>query len=116
MSATINGEFHLGETWVFQGIVRDHRSVPIDITGAVVRLRISTAKSITVLDLETPTTGAVIDAEAGTYEFTVSPAQQSAAGVTPGAYKYEVKVTLSGGLTTVQNTGTLTISPSLFRL
>lgn len=114
MSATINGEFFLGETWIIQGVVRDHDGVAIDLAGAVVRLRISTAKRVTVLDLETPTTGAIIDASDGTYEFVISQSQQADADVSPGAYQYEVKVELPGGRSTVQNTGTIRVNASLF--
>ena len=114
MSATINGEFYLGETWIFQGVVRDHRAVPINLAGATVRLRISTAKRVTVLDLSTPSGGSVLNANSGTYEFVINRATQVSANVTPGAYSYEIKVDFPGDRSSVQNDGTIRVLPSLF--
>lgn len=115
MSATVNGEFHLYETWVVTGTVRDYQSQPIDLDGSVVALRVAHANGSIALDLSTPATGTVTNSSVGEYEFVISPDQQLDANVSAGVLRYEVKASLSNGRSTVQNTGQIRVVPSLFQ-
>ena len=108
MSISVDGKFHFGETWQFIGHARDEYSNPLDLTGATVSLKITTQDPLaTFLSLSTPATGSITNATEGEYLFLVTPSQQSA--LTSTALHYTVQIVLADSVTTIQNTGELTI-------
>lgn len=116
MSVILNGEFHLTETWTIQGYARDHQTRPLDLSGGTVELRFAHSNGLVIFDLSTADSeGTVTDASNGQYEFVISPSDQDTANVQPGVYKYEIRVTLASGRSSIQNLGSLTIRPSLFQ-
>lgn len=115
MSVVLNGEFHLTETWTIQGYARNHQTEPLDLSGGTVQFRMAHSNGSVILDLTTPDDGTITNASNGQYEFVISPSDQTNANIVPAVYKYEVRVTLASGRTSIQNSGSLTIKASLFQ-
>lgn len=115
MSAILNGEFHLAETWTILGYARDHQTRPLDLTAGLVEFRLAHSNGQVMLDLSSPATGTITDEANGQYEFIISPSQQTDANVTPGVYRYEVRASVASGRVSVQNKGSITVLPSLFQ-
>jgi hypothetical protein len=114
MSVTINGKFHLGESWIINGVARDPNGKILDLTNAQVNLRIvSRNPNVVQLDLATPGDGQIATpGTLGQYQFIIPPAEQ--ASMTYNSYDYEVRITLGNGELSVQNTGEIVVLPSLF--
>lgn len=115
MSNTQNVKFKLGETWTIIGTVRDSDRAEMSLTGATVRLRVA-GPSAVKLTVATPSGGTITNAARGQYRFEISPAAQTAAGLTAGTYDYEVKVEFSDGKASIQNDGRFVVSESLFTI
>ncbi len=108
MTITANLTFDLGETWII-----DHTScntdglTPIDITGGSVGFYVKgTAAAVLTPSQATST---ITDGPNGKATIKVTPAQQTAAGVTAQVASYVIRTTLADGTVTDQNIGTLTI-------
>lgn len=116
MSIVVNGEFHLNETWIINGTVRDYRAAVASLAGGEVRFRLSDIGSNVVFDLSTSNSGQgqVVSANGGTYRFVIDGEAQLTAGVIPGTYTYEVKAFFANGTSSVQNRGTISVLASLF--
>jgi hypothetical protein len=115
MSVLSSGSLHIGETWTFIGTIRDANEAVVNLTGAVVKLKLIASNGNTLL-LEAPSGGGSITSLAGgAYRFDISEAQQDSAGFGPGPYRFEIKAFFADTRTSVQNEGFLQIRPSLFK-
>lgn len=116
MSIVVNGEFHLNETWIINGTVRDYRAAVASLSGGEVRFRLTDVGSNLVFDLTTSNSshGQVVNAAGGTYRFVIDGPAQLSANVIPGVYTYEVKAFFANGTSSVQNRGTISVLTSLF--
>jgi hypothetical protein len=115
MSVFSSGSLHIGETWTFIGTIRDANEAVVNLTGALVRLKLVDANDNQLL-LTAPSGGGDITSLAGgAYRFDISEAQQDTAGFAPGPYRFEIKATFADTRTSVQNEGFLQIKPSLFK-
>jgi hypothetical protein len=111
MSTYQDGKFHLGETWLIAGVARDVTGAILPLTGATIQMRL-TASGVIALDLVTPTTGTITSGPNGTYQFTITPAQNASLAL--NSYDYEVRATLADSSVAVLNTGKITVLPSKF--
>lgn len=114
MASIINGEFFLGETWVVEAQAFDADRAPLDLTGGTVRFRMATYEDELVMDLSTPGDGTITSPANGQFEFVISPTQQVSSNVISQHYKYEVKAFTQSNVSSVQVTGRIRVSPSLF--
>lgn len=115
MSVLSSGSLHIGETWTFIGTIRDANEAVVNLTGAVVKLKLIDANGSELL-LEAPSGGGQITSTAGgAYRFDVSEAQQDGAGFAPGPFRFEVKAFFADTRSSVQNEGMLLVRPSLFK-
>lgn len=115
MTVSHNNTLYIGETWTFIGTIRDFNDAPINLTGAVVKLRLSDGKG-NQLSLNAPSAlGEITTPSLGAYRFRVSDAQQVAAGFGSGPLNYEVKAEFPDNRSSVQNSGAIYIKASLFK-
>lgn len=109
MATTANLVFDLGETWIIDLTAYDSDGLTaFDLTGATVGLYVKGASAAIL----TPTnTTVVLTAPAsGKARVTVTPTQQTTAGITAGQVgTYVLRVTLQDGTVTDQNVGSFTI-------
>ena len=101
-----------GETWIISGTARDENGDPLSLSGAVVRLLVASRDRI-VFDLSSPDDVSITDQSSGQYEATITPEQQSSAGVAPGPHTFEVVVTLGNGTVSVQSQRTIQVMQSV---
>lgn len=122
MSVETNHTFTLGETWDLEADFVDDDGAALDLTDAVVALRLSRRKLLVLAlasDDETPSgedvAVAIGSPPAGTVAITVTPDAQSAAGLFAAVYDYEVRATFADdGRIVTQGFGAITVRPSLF--
>lgn len=108
MATTTNLTFDLGETWIINHTATSDGSTPLNLTGATVALYIKGSSSAILTPANA--TAAITNAAAGQSKISVSPAQQTAAGITAGQVgTYVLRVTLQDGTVTDQNVGSFTI-------
>ena len=107
--------YTIGEDWFFTGTVCDANGAPVTLPGdAVIEFRAASTTArivlctvgsgITILDQSQT-------ALLGSYQVDISPSAQ--ASIVPGAYVYEVWVSVAGLGDSIQNSGKLTVSGSL---
>jgi hypothetical protein len=115
MAREQDGTFRYGTSWIINGIARDDTGATLDLTGAIVQLRVVTVNpNAVVLDLATPASGSITNPTAGLYSFVVTPDQQTTNNMTLNGYNYEVRATLNDGSVVDLNVGEITVLPSKF--
>jgi hypothetical protein len=114
MSLPFDLEFHLGEHWNVAFQVNDGNNADIDITSATLQWRLSTLSGTTVMTRTVSDGLTITTAATGLCSLSVTPTMQTTASVAAGRYKWEFRVTTTGGTITVQARGNLNVLPSLF--
>jgi hypothetical protein len=115
MAREQDGTFRYGTSWIINGIARDDTGATLDLTGAIVQLRVVTVNpNAVVLDLATPASGSITNPTAGLYSFVITPDQQTTNNMTLNGYNYEVRATLNDGSVVDLNVGEITVLPSKF--
>jgi hypothetical protein len=107
-------EFYLNESWIINFELNDGDDVDLDLTGATISWKL-TNNSGTNLMTRTIGDGFVVNnAATGLCSLTVTPTMQATAGVVANSvYLWELRVTLTTGLISVQADGSLHVKPSL---
>lgn len=112
MALETNLAFTLGADWEIDFSLNDAEGADLDLTGAVVKFRLSRRK---VLALQVSTQGGDIAIDSpsdGNGTITVSPDAQ--ADLVPAVYDYEVRAYLADSRVTTQAFGALTVAATLF--
>jgi hypothetical protein len=107
-------EFHLGEHWNVNFEVNNGLGIDIDITSATLQWRLSTLSGTTVMTRTVSDGLTITTAATGLCALSVTPTMQTNASVAAGRYKWEFRVTTTGGTITVQARGNLNVLPSLY--
>ncbi len=114
MSVYQDLEFHLGEHWNIKFEVNDGEGTDIDITSATLQWRLSTISGTTVMTRTAGDGLTITGASTGACTLSVTPTHQTTGSVAAGRYKWEFRVTTTGGTVTVQARGNLNVLPSLY--
>lgn len=113
MALTTNLQFDLGESWQIDGTCNDTDGVtPLGLTGATISFYVRRRGDSQLLISPSQVTTSITSAAAGKYRIRMSPAQQQAAGLTPQAAWYLIRITLNDGTVTDQNDGAFIIRPT----
>lgn len=114
MSAVVNLEFDLGETWNVDAVCTDSLGNTINVSAAqAIQWRAVNQAGDTILDLAKNSGITLINGGVnGEILIAVTPAMQSA--LVASWCKHQCRVTLSDGTITDQFAGSLKINPSLF--
>jgi len=108
MATTTNLTFDLGETWIINHTATSDGTTPLNLTGATVALYVKGAAAAVLTPAQSTTV--ITNASLGQSTIKVSPAQQTAAGITAGQVcNYVLRITLQDGTVTDQNAGSFTI-------
>lgn len=109
MATTANLVFDLGETWIIDLTAYDSDGLTaFDLTGATVALYVKGSSSAILTPANT--TVQLIAPTSGKARITVTPAQQTTAGITAAQVgTYVLRVTLNTGQVTDQAIGSFTI-------
>ena len=115
MAAVSNNTFKLGETWNMDVVAHDSLGNVINLTGCTIRYRVVLA-GIVLLDLAIGSGITIVNAVAGEFLISVTPAMQAAAaGIASAFCQHQCRVLLADGVTqSDQFYGSLTVLPSLF--
>jgi hypothetical protein len=97
--------FLKGENWPMDLTLQDAAGAALNLTGATIVFRLNNVALGTVT---------LTNAALGLAKINVTPAQQTAAGIIEGSYKYEIRATLSDGTVTTQLWGAFEVLPTLF--
>lgn len=112
MSVETNLTFVLGETWEVDFDLNDDAGEDLDLTAGSVAFRLS-RRGVLQFELTSSGDDVVVESPSnGRGTITVPPEEQE--GIFAAVYSYEVRVTLFGGVVTTQNTGSVTVSATLF--
>jgi hypothetical protein len=103
-----NLAFDLGETWIIKHTATQDGKSPFNLTNASVALYVKSSAGVVIIGPSQQTT-TITDVVNGLSQITVTPAQQTAAGVTAQVASYLIRVTLQDGTITDQNWGSFTI-------
>ena len=106
--------FHVGETITIDVTCLDAAGAPLDLTAAAITFRLA-SRSARLIDAVLGNGVSITDASAGKCRVVITPAMQTSAQMPPGDHLYELKVTLPGGIVTIQAEGVFPIADSLFR-
>lgn len=105
--------FRYGDDWKIDWECTDGDGDVINLTGATLEFKMAYGNTTTM----TRTNGdgvAITSATGGQCQLVVTPAHQVSASITEGrTYKWQFKVTESGGAVTTQGYGNLTVAESL---
>jgi hypothetical protein len=107
-------EFHLGEHWNVNFEVNDGNDANIDITSATIQFRVVTSAGVTAMTRTVGDGITITTAATGLCALSVTPTMQTTASIAAGRYKWEFRVTTTGGTITVQARGNLNVLPSLY--
>jgi hypothetical protein len=107
-------EFHLGEHWNVNFEVNDGNDANIDITSATIQFRVVTSAGTTAMTRTVGDGITITTAATGLCALSVTPTMQTTASIAAGRYKWEFRVTTTGGTITVQARGNLNVLPSLY--
>jgi len=113
MTAIVNSEFSVGETWSMDVTCHDSAGNILNLTGASIKWGLALQGDVK-LDLSLDNGITLVNAAGGECLITVTPEMQSAAGIALGFYQHQLRVTLADGSVSDQFTGTLKAKPSIF--
>jgi len=113
MSAVVNLDYRLGETWAIDAVLKDSLGIPISLAGCTIKWRLSLG-GIIQLDLSSGNGISVVNSVGGECLITVTPAMQSAASLASAYCLHQCRVTLLDGSVSDQFAGSFKIRPSLF--
>jgi hypothetical protein len=114
MSTYQDLQFHLGEDWSIDFECKDSSGTVINITAATIQWRLSTVSGTTVMTRSVSDGITITSGSLGTCSLRVTPSHQTTGSVAASTrYYWELKVTTSGGVASVQARGSLEVLPSL---
>jgi hypothetical protein len=115
MSTQLDMKFHLGEDWLVDFECLDADGDVINITGATTRFRLSSISGTTIMTRTESDGITITNGTLGLCSLRVTPTHQTSASVAASTrYEWEFRVVTSGGVTSVQAEGAITVKPSLF--
>lgn len=106
--------FHVGETITIDITCLDSVGAPLDLTGSAIVFRLA-SRTARLIDAVLGNGVTIIDALNGKCRVILTPTMQTSAQMPPGDHLYELKVTLPGGVVSIQAEGVFPVSDSLFR-